>query len=79
MPKCANPTIIKNCSVLLVHQESKRISENSKIIKIDRSSPSDTLAQLVERSASNAKVPGLNPGWSVIFSLTSFMLCGRIV
>ena len=26
--------------------------------------------QLVERGASNAKVPGLNPGWSVIFSLT---------
>ena len=39
-------------------------------INIDRSSPSDTLAQLVERGASNAKVPGSNPGWSVIFSLT---------
>ena len=26
--------------------------------------------QLVERGASNAKVPGSNPGWSVIFSLT---------
>ena len=35
-------------------------------INIDRSSPSDTLAQLVERGASNAKVPGSNPGWSVI-------------
>ena len=39
-------------------------------INIDRSSPSETLAQLVERGASNAKVPGSNPGWSVIFSLT---------
>ena len=39
-------------------------------INIDRSSPSDTLAQLVERGASNAKVPGSNPGWSVIFSRT---------
>ena len=39
-------------------------------LKIDRSSPSDTLAQLVERGASNAKLPGSNPGWSVIFSLT---------
>ena len=39
-------------------------------INIDRSSPSDKLAQLVERGASNAKVPGSNPGWSVIFSLT---------
>ena len=38
--------------------------------KIDRSSPSDTLGQLVERGASNDKVPGSNLGWSVIFSLT---------
>ena len=38
-------------------------------IKIKNSSPSDPLAQLVERCASNAKVPGSNPGWSVIFSL----------
>ena len=48
-------------------------------INIDRSSPSDTLAQLVECGASNAKVPGLNPGWSVMFFLLSFMLCGRKV
>ena len=35
--------------------------------KINRASPFDTLAQLVELGASNAKVPGSNPGWSVIF------------
>ena len=40
------------------------------------SSPSDTLAQLVECGAGNAKVPGLNPGWPVIlFADLSFMLC----
>ena len=44
-------------------------------INIDRSSPSDTLAQLVERGASNAKVPGSNPGWSVIFFADCHLCC----
>ena len=39
-------------------------------INIKRSSPSDSLDQLVKHGASNAKVQGSNPGWSVIFSLT---------
>ena len=44
-------------------------------INIDRSSPSDTLAQLVERGASDAKVPGSNPGWSVICFADCHLCC----
>ena len=32
-------------------------------INMDRYSLSDSLARLVERGTSNAKVPGSNPGW----------------
>ena len=31
-----------------------------------RSSPFDSLAQLVERGSSNVKIPGESPGWSEI-------------
>ena len=47
--------------------------------KFDLSSPSDTLAQLVERGASNAEVRDSNPGWSGFFRGLSFMLCDGIV
>ena len=39
-------------------------------VDIDPSSSSGSLAQLVERGSGGAGVPGSDPGWSVIFSLT---------
>ena len=43
-------------------------------INIDRSSLSDTLAQLVERGASNAKVPGFE-SWMVSDFFVDCHLC----
>ena len=54
--------------------------KTNKYLKNDPPSPSDTLAQLVEWGASNAKVQGSNPGWSVIFVFFAvILLCGLIV
>ena len=45
------------------------------VIRIGRSSPSDTLVQLVERGASNAKVPGSNPGMVSDFFADCHLYC----
>ena len=44
-------------------------------LNVNCHSPSDSLAQLVEPCASDAKVPGSSPGWSVIIFTECHLHC----